>query len=250
MAQQAKPALARDPFREAVNTAQGAATIARTASSADDWKLVARRWRQASQLMAAVPSSSANYRVARSRSRQYQANAAQAVQRAAAPPPRQARPPVPPRVAAARPPSPVAQPPAATVSQTTPAGPVRVPLVRRAARLSVVAATFNRSRTFPVVVDTGASLTMITQEMARSLGIGPEDYLDSIPIMTANGLTRMPRARLRSLSVGGLEVRNLTIAVVGPEVPIPLLGQDFLQNFEVTFAQDSLVLKPHPVSGG
>ncbi|MBD2102925.1 TIGR02281 family clan AA aspartic protease [Leptolyngbya sp. FACHB-261] len=241
-----------DSFQEAINTAQGAAVIAQTAGTADDWRLVANRWQTASQLMATVPSNSVHHSAAQSRVRQYQANMNQALQRAVAvgsrPAVRATVPGQTPVVAAVPVPSPVqplpvaARPPRRERVAAAASGPVRIPLLGRQAGIAIVKATFNRSQAFPIMVDSGASGTSITPEMAESLGIGQNDYVDTIAMTTADGKTaRVPRFRLNALSIGGLEVRNLNVAVA----PIPLLGQDFLQNFEFTLTRNALVLSPH-----
>lgn len=71
-----------DPFREAVNAAMSAATIAQTAISQQDWTLVASRWQQAIDHLKAVPDSSANYQTAQHKIQEYQGNLAIAQKRA------------------------------------------------------------------------------------------------------------------------------------------------------------------------
>lgn len=65
-------------FQDALDTAMGAATIAQSAQSKDDWNLVVSRWQSAISLLKAVPKSSANYAIAQKKIAEYQRNLAYA----------------------------------------------------------------------------------------------------------------------------------------------------------------------------
>ncbi|MBK4732255.1 hypothetical protein JJD41_20635 [Oxynema sp. CENA135] len=72
-----------DPFAEAVRKATQAAQLAQTAETQAQWNQVANLWQQASDLMNAVPESSANYSQAQPRVETYRQNMEVARQRAA-----------------------------------------------------------------------------------------------------------------------------------------------------------------------
>jgi hypothetical protein len=63
-----------DFFGEAVNKAMSAATITQSATSKDDWNLVASQWQEAIALMKAVPGASPNYALAQKKVVEYQPN--------------------------------------------------------------------------------------------------------------------------------------------------------------------------------
>src|SRR4028118_1850030 len=67
-------------FQEALDSAMGAATIAQSAESKDDWNLVASRWQSAIALLKTVPKSSLNYTKAQKKIPEYQRNLAYAQQ--------------------------------------------------------------------------------------------------------------------------------------------------------------------------
>ncbi|HEY9662795.1 MAG TPA: hypothetical protein V6C65_30450 [Allocoleopsis sp.] len=69
-------------LEQANQTAQQAANFAQSAHSIDDWGLVARQWRKAVTLVAAIPSSSTHYNVAQQRLHTYQTNLKTAQQKA------------------------------------------------------------------------------------------------------------------------------------------------------------------------
>ncbi|MBD1831091.1 hypothetical protein NDI47_24865 [Microcoleus vaginatus GB1-A2] len=88
---EAKPALkisketvnsAVDSFAQAVRVAEQAATEGKTAQSREDWLVVAAKWQQASDLMAAVPSKHPRYTTAVNRTALYRQNSDKAQQEA------------------------------------------------------------------------------------------------------------------------------------------------------------------------
>ena len=88
---EAKPALkisketvnsAVDSFAKAVRVAEQAATQGKTAQSRQDWLVVAAKWQQASDLMAAVPSKHPRYTMAQNRTALYRQNSDKAQQEA------------------------------------------------------------------------------------------------------------------------------------------------------------------------
>ncbi|MEG3895201.1 MULTISPECIES: hypothetical protein [unclassified Microcoleus] len=88
---EAKPALkisketansAVDSFAQAVRMAEQAANDGKTAQSRQDWLVVAAKWQQASDLMAAVPSKHPRYTTALNRTALYRENSDKAQQEA------------------------------------------------------------------------------------------------------------------------------------------------------------------------
>ena len=51
-----------------------------------------------------------------------------------------------------------------------------------------------------MLLDSGASVTVITREMADSLGIRPEHVVQTETFSTANGLTEMPIVYIQSIN--------------------------------------------------
>ena len=67
-------------FQDALDSAMGAATIAQSAESKEDWSLVISRWQTAINLLKTVPKSSTNYAQAQKKISEYQRNMAYAQQ--------------------------------------------------------------------------------------------------------------------------------------------------------------------------
>lgn len=115
---------------------------------------------------------------------------------------------------------------------------IRVPIEDRAGGIPVVAVTFNGNRRFPMLLDTGASITTITPEMAKALKFRQED---TISVQLANGQNhKVPVGRIPSIEVGGYVINNFEVAVTGS----PLLGQNFYNRFNMTIRENFVFLRP------
>lgn len=100
----------------------------------------------------------------------------------------------------------------------------------------IVEATLNKKTAAKFVVDTGASYTMISSAVAKELDIDTEQNPRTAPFQTANGIIQAPLVSIDSISVGGMEIRNLTAAVhdvLADSRVAGLLGLNFLSNFRM-----------------
>lgn len=107
-----------------------------------------------------------------------------------------------------------------------------VELVRGKRGDFAVAAHINGARV-PMVLDTGASSVVLTQEAAKAAGL-PIEVLDySVNVDTANGRTRAAPITLDRLAVGGLTERAVPALVVQRgQLKNNLLGMSFLNRLE------------------
>ncbi|MBW4652980.1 MAG: retroviral-like aspartic protease family protein [Kaiparowitsia implicata GSE-PSE-MK54-09C] len=244
-------AAAAEAFRRALEQGASAANMSQIAQSRDDWNLVASRWQQALDLLGQVPASAPDYASAQTRIGQYGRNLQVAQQQASrtvpqpiplAPPPPRAAVPSPassssPAAIAPAPP-PV---PSSAAAPTATAG-VRVPIVRRASGTPVIRVMFNGSQPFEMIVDTGASGTLVTQQMAASLGLVP---VGRASVNTASDRNiSLPLGYVSSIQAGNLVANNVLVAVAGPELGIGLLGHDFFGNYDVTIRQNEVEFSP------
>jgi len=109
-------------------------------------------------------------------------------------------------------------------------GVFRVPIKRRLARIPVIDVTFNGHQTFEMILDTGASGTLITQQMANALNIQPKR---AIRAQMADGRkVQLITTEIASISVNGAVVNNVEVAIA-PQADIGLLGHDFFEGFDV-----------------
>jgi len=100
----------------------------------------------------------------------------------------------------------------------------------------IVEATLNKKTAAKFVVDTGASYTVISSATAKELSIDTDQNTQPVTFQTANGLIQAPLVSLQSITVGAMEINNLTAAVhdVVPDGKVfGLLGLNFLGNFRM-----------------
>ncbi|HEY9825339.1 MAG TPA: retropepsin-like aspartic protease [Stenomitos sp.] len=120
-----------------------------------------------------------------------------------------------------------------------------VSIKRRDNGVPVIEVGFNQRKSFEMLVDSGASLTVITRQMAAALGITPAHVVRSVTARTANGQTQMPIVYVNTMTVGGLTTTQVPVAIAGPDLEIGLLGQDFLQRYDVSLRRDRIEFHTH-----
>ncbi|MEG4864385.1 MULTISPECIES: retropepsin-like aspartic protease family protein [unclassified Microcoleus] len=116
----------------------------------------------------------------------------------------------------------------------TKSGVFLVKIKRREANIPVIEVTFNGTQKFEMMVDSGASRTVITPAMATALKIVPQG---SVQAKTPNGVATFPLGNLTSIEAGGLAITNVVVPI-SPALDIGLLGHDFFGNKDVTIKQD------------
>ena len=95
-----------------------------------------------------------------------------------------------------------------------------------------VAAHINGTR-IPMVLDTGASSVLLTQEAAKAAGLPIEVLNYTVNIDTANGRTRAAAVTIDRLAVGGLTERSVPALVAQPgQLKNNLLGMSFLNRLQ------------------
>jgi clan AA aspartic protease (TIGR02281 family) len=105
----------------------------------------------------------------------------------------------------------------------------------------------NDSRTARFVVDTGASLCVVSPELAADLDVRPGPGAEMVPMQVVGAVTAGARVTLASVRVGDAEAENVAAVIhsIGPGID-GLLGNSFLGRFAVTLDPDRgvLVLRP------
>ena len=88
-----------------------------------------------------------------------------------------------------------------------------------------------------MLVDTGASVTVLTPQDAERAGIDPSGLAYDVPVATANGATEAARVRADKVQIGSIVRHNVPILVARDgRLPESLLGMDFigtLKGFDV-----------------
>lgn len=123
-------------------------------------------------------------------------------------------------------------------ARATGALPVTVP-AQPLGHLLVVGAKLNgHHHEVRLIVDTGASHTILSRAIARELGIIRDPGAAPVTVRTAGGPVQAELVRVATIQVGEAEVQNVLVGVFDiPDVPIGvdgLLGLTFLDQFLVT----------------
>ncbi len=121
-----------------------------------------------------------------------------------------------------------------------------VPL-KRSGNALFVGATINGFVRVPLIVDTGASVTVIATKTAQRIGLNL-DRAAMIPMRSASGVFLAHLTKVRSMRVGDAIVKDVEVIVhdVSPGREQGLLGMSFLDHFNVTIhtLQDTMTLRP------
>jgi gag-polyprotein putative aspartyl protease len=105
---------------------------------------------------------------------------------------------------------------------------------RREGGIPVIDVTFG-NQNFEMILDTGASATIITANMATAIGVVPTG-VNLFNTVAANNV-EVKIGYVKTIEVGGLVAKNVLVGIV-PSLPIGLLGQDFFGSYDVTVKKD------------
>jgi aspartyl protease family protein len=127
----------------------------------------------------------------------------------------------------------------------TPPKAFQVPIKRREGGVPVIDVNFTGKKgkkTFEMLLDTGATATVLTVKMAQILEIVPEGaFLANTP---SQNLVSFPVGRVASISTAGIVANNVTVAI-SPTLDIGLLGQNFFAGYDVLIRKDTIEFKAH-----
>jgi hypothetical protein len=110
----------------------------------------------------------------------------------------------------------------------------------------IVPVVFNSSVKTHLVLDTGASSTLISRNVATSLAL---HHIGAVRGVTVGGVINLAVARVKSLKIGSAEVFDLTVTIHDFSQHFPydgLLGMDFLSQFDVSLHHHKRVLTLTP----
>ncbi|MEM7580537.1 MAG: retropepsin-like aspartic protease [Cyanobacteria bacterium P01_A01_bin.80] len=118
----------------------------------------------------------------------------------------------------------------------------RAPIKRRIGGTPIIDVTFNDKQRFEMIVDTGASGTVITQKMARLLGV---ITVGKAKANTASAQSvEFPIGYVDSMEAGGVKIKQVAVAIAGSELQNGLLGHDFFGNYDITIKSNVVEFRP------
>jgi clan AA aspartic protease (TIGR02281 family) len=122
--------------------------------------------------------------------------------------------------------------------------------LERVGSLFVVTILVNDTRSARLILDTGASHTILSHAIARDLGLWSQRPAASVTMHTAGGAVQAELMQIDSIRIGRADVRHSIAAIHdlpdGPPDIEGLLGLSVLRHFEVTLdtARNRLLLGP------
>ena len=204
-------------YQQALDKAESAASISASAQSPEDWKLVAAQWKDAIALMKQVSPKDTNRKSAVQEIARMESGLERSQQNIDR---------------------------FKSNSRDIATGPVAEPrrgIYRAAIKyyssgIPVVDVTFNGRERFEMMVDTGASATMITESMAQRLRI---KTVGSVEAMTPSGRTQFNVGYIDSMVVGGGSLQSFPVAIG----PVALLGHDFFGDCNISIKRDQNIVE-------
>jgi clan AA aspartic protease (TIGR02281 family) len=116
--------------------------------------------------------------------------------------------------------------------------PARTVPIQRLGPLLIVEVRLNHERPTKLILDTGASQTVLSSRVAFELGLLSLPPVSLVTMQTAGGPVQAEIVRVPSVEIGGADLRDTLAAVHDvPDMPAGiegLLGQSLLHHFEVT----------------
>jgi aspartyl protease family protein len=99
-----------------------------------------------------------------------------------------------------------------------------------------------------MVLDTGATAVVLTQQAAKAAGLPLELLTYTVNVDTANGRTRAAPVMLDRISVGGITERKVPALIAQPgQLRTNLLGMSFLDRLESWEVRgDKLIMRGSP----
>ncbi|MBW4419014.1 MAG: retroviral-like aspartic protease family protein [Myxacorys californica WJT36-NPBG1] len=217
-----------ESYRLAMDRADSAKSITESAQSPEDWELVIGRWRDAIALLKQVPNADPNKKFAIQKLREYQRNLVVAERRARGMGKENIKV-IDPGFSIDPPISKAESAPSYSEGDNV----YRVKIKYRKNRIPVIDVVFNGSQRYEMMVDTGASSTMINEEMAERLGV---KVVGTTKAQTAAGVANVQIGFLRSIAVGNNTIVDVPVSI-GP-LDIGLLGHDLFGDCDLSIKRD------------
>jgi predicted aspartyl protease len=209
-------------YEQAVTKADAAKAIGQSAASKDDWFLVASNLQGSVELLKSINPTSPQYNLAAKVLPTYESQLAIARQRAA---------------------SFVSKPVQTPVTTTTQVASLpsadlfTIPIQQKLGGVPVIEVTFNDNHPVPMLLDTGASHTLVTLTMANQLQLQPSGRSEA---KTANGNANFQIASIDKIKFGNGEIKNVRVAIGQKDLPYGLLGHDVYDGYDITIKESSI----------
>jgi hypothetical protein len=208
-------------YQAALTKADSAKAISQSAASKDDWFLVANNLQGSVEILKSIDPTSPQSNLAAKVLPEYEQQLATARQKAG---------------------NFVSKPVQilASTSQVTSSSSLdtfTIPIQRKLGGVPLIEVTFNDNHQVPMLLDTGASHTLLTATIATQLQLQPNGTAQS---KTANGTATFQVASIDKIRFGAGEIKNVRVAIGQNDLPYGLLGHDVYDGYDITIKESSI----------
>ncbi len=208
-------------YLKALNRADSAKAISQSAVSKEDWLLVSDNWQSSVEILKSIEPTSSQSNLAAKVLPEYEQQLAIARQKA----------------------DNFVSKPVQNFASTSPAtsfsslDSFTIPIQKKLGGVPLVEVTFNDNHQVQMLLDTGASNTLVTAAVATQLQLQPNGTAQA---KTANGTVNFQVASVDKIRFGAGEVKNVRVALGQNDLPYGLLGHDVYDGYDITIKESSI----------
>jgi predicted aspartyl protease len=208
-------------YQSALTKADSAKAISQSAASKDDWILIANNLQGSVEILKSIDPTSAQYNLATKVLPEYEQQLATARQKAA--------------TYISKPVQNLAS--TSQVASSSNLDTFTIPIQRKLGGVPLIEVTFNDNHQIQMLLDTGASNTLLTAAVATQLQLQPNGTAQA---KTANGTVNFQVASIDKIRFGAGEVKNIRVAIGQNDLPYGLLGHDVYDGYDITIKESSI----------
>jgi predicted aspartyl protease len=208
-------------YQQALTKADAANAIGQSALSKDDWFLVAHNLQESVEMLKSIAPTSAQYILAVKVIPKYEQQLADARQKSIDFVSR----------------TPQNSMSSTQVATTTQPDTFVIPIQQKLGGVPVIEVTFNDNYRVPMLLDTGASHTLITQSTADRLQLQVSGRAQA---KTANGIATFKVTTIDKISFGDGEIKQVRVSIGQNDLPYGLLGHDVYDGYDITIKENSI----------
>jgi predicted aspartyl protease len=214
-----------DVYQAALTKAEAANTIAQSATSKDDWLLVASNLQTSIAMLKSISVASSQYIHAAKILPKYERQLMIAQQKSINFVPRSSS-----QISKL-----VTSPTSLAANQNSDL--FSLPIEQKLGGIPVVAVTFNHKHKFLMLLDTGASRTLITQRMFEQMKL---KSVGTSKAKTANGIGSFSLAQIDRVQFGSGVTNSVLVAIGDNTLNYGLLGHDVYDGYDMTIKEHSI----------
>ena len=208
-------------YLKALNRADSAKAIGQSAVSKEDWLLVSDNWQSSVEILKSIDPTSFQSNLAAKILPEYEQQLATARQKAAN--------------FVSKPAQNLTNPTRVTSSSSLDI--FTIPIQKKLGGVPLIEVTFNDNHQVQMLLDTGASNTLLTAAVATQLQLQPSGTAQA---KTANGTVNFQVGNVDKIRFGAGEVKNIRVAIGQNDLPYGLLGHDVYDGYDITIRESSI----------